>query len=195
LKEQAGLKEITTGAAIVVLSQTKIKIKVIAEIIKEMRVANKLLFSFLIIASMLQFTGCSDANAVIDGNTEIVNNNWSYANKVVYNVKIDDPSKLYNLYMNLRVTAGYKYSNIFVLMRSNGPSLKSGVIRYEFTLANKDGEWLGKGSGNLYSYQMPFKTNYKFPAKGTYRFEIEQNMRDNPLHEISDVGIRVEKAQ
>ena len=80
-------------------------------------------------------------------------------------------------------------------MRSRGQSLKPGVIRYEFTLANKDGDWLRKGSGNLYSYQMPFKTNYKFPAKGIYRFEIEQNIRDNPLHEISDVGIRVEKVQ
>ena len=36
-----------------------------------------------------------------------------------------------------------------------------------------------------------FRTNYKFPAKGVYHFYIEQNMRDNPLREVSDVGLRV----
>lgn len=72
---------------------------------------------------------------------------------------------------------------------------KTSVTRYEVKLAGKDGEWFGKGSGNLYSYQVPFKTNIKFPAKGNYHFEIEQNMRDNPLHEVSDVGLRVEKAK
>jgi len=42
---------------------------------------------------------------------------------------------------------------------------------------------------------MMFRANYMFPAKGVYHFSIEQNMRDNPLHEVSDVGLRVEKAQ
>jgi gliding motility-associated lipoprotein GldH len=45
----------------------------------------------------------------------------------------------------------------------------------------------------LYSYQVPFLIDYKFPVKGTYTFVIEQNMRDNPLREVNDVGIRVEK--
>jgi gliding motility-associated lipoprotein GldH len=46
----------------------------------------------------------------------------------------------------------------------------------------------------LYSYQLPIYLNYRFPAKGTYIFELEQNMRDNPLKEITDVGLRVEEA-
>ena len=67
-------------------------------------------------------------------------------------------------------------------------------MRYELKLASNTGEWLGSGSGSLYSYQIPFKT-IRFPAKGIYNFEIEQNMRDNPLHEVSDIGLRVEKVK
>lgn len=160
-----------------------------------MRALSKLALVLMLFVAALQLSGCSDPNAVLDQNAEIVNNNWSYAHKVGYDVKIDDPSKAYNLYLNLRVTAAYKYSNLFVLISRGGPGLKPATTRFEFTLANKDGEWLGKGSGNLYSYQMPFLTQYKFPAKGVYHFQIEQNMRDNPLHEVSDVGLRVEKAQ
>lgn len=145
---------------------------------------------------MLAVCSCTDPRGVLDQNTEIPNRNWAYVNRMKYDVKIDDPSVAYNLFVNLRVTADYKYSNLFVLVRqSNTHGGKPWVTRYEFKLANPDGEWLGKGTGNLYSYQLPFKTGYKFPEKGTYQFEIEQNMRDNPLREVSDVGLRVEKAQ
>lgn len=152
----------------------------------------------LLISLLFVLTGlssCSDPNAVFDQNTEIGNRNWSYFNKMRYDVKIDDPSISYNLYLNLRVTGDYKYSNLFVLISQGRVNSKANSARYEFKLAKADGEWLGKGTGNLYSYQLPFEKSYKFPTKGVYHFEIEQNMRDNPLHEVSDVGLRVEKAQ
>jgi gliding motility-associated lipoprotein GldH len=159
-----------------------------------MKAVHKLFFGVLPALAMLFWGGCTDPGAIFDQNTPIDNHNWSYANRVKNSVKIDDTSVPYNLYINLRVTGEYKYSNIFVLIRRNGPKLR-GVTRYEIKLANLDGEWLGQGSGNLYSYQVPVLTNYKFPEKGTYTFEIEQNMRDNPLHEVNDVGLRVEKAK
>ncbi len=137
--------------------------------------------------------GCTDV-AVIDTNQEIGSRNWSYSQKVRIPVEIKDPDRLYNVYMNLRHTADYKYSNIFVLIHQAGPGMKPLTERREFKLAYPDGEWLGSGSGNFYSYQLEFRKNYKFPAKGTYTFEFEQNMRDNPLREVSDVGLRVEPA-
>jgi len=149
------------------------------------------LFAVILLSSI----GCTDKNAIIDQNSEVPNHNWTYLNKFKYDVKIDDEKIAYNLYLNLRVTADYKYSNIFVLITQTGPDKKSAVNRFELKLAEKDGEWLGKGSGNLYSYQSPFLTNYKFTQKGVYQFYIEQNMRDNPLREVSDAGLRVEKAQ
>ena len=154
-----------------------------------------ILFFVAAFASMLlSFSSCTDPGAVIDQNSAVTNHNWSYPDRAKFDVKIEDANSLYNLYMNLRVTSDYKYSNLFVLIAQTGPDKKRIVKRYELKLANKDGEWLGKGSGNLYSYQAPFLTNYKFPVKGLYHFAIEQNMRDNPLREVNDVGLRVEKA-
>jgi len=152
-------------------------------------------FCSALVSLALCCAGCSDPGGVTDQNTAVPGHNWTYAGKFSYTVKIDDEKIPYNLYMNLRVTADYKYSNLFVLITETGPNKKPKITRYELKLAGKDGEWLGSGSGNLYSYQVPFRTNYKFPAKGVYHFTIEQNMRDNPLHEVSDVGLRVEKAQ
>jgi gliding motility-associated lipoprotein GldH len=148
----------------------------------------------LVCAILLFCAGCSNGGAIIDKNTEIENQNWAYVNRVRFDVKVDDDNTPYNLYLNLRVTADYKYSNVFVLVTESGPGVSAAAKRYEFTLAAKDGQWLGEGSGNLYSYQLPFVSNYKFPAKGTYTFYIEQNMRDNPLRAVSDVGLRISPA-
>jgi len=155
----------------------------------------RLLYSYfaLLMGISLSLSGCSDKNAIVDQNTEVINNNWAYTNKIKVAVKVTDATVLYNVYLNLRVTADYKYSNLFVLIRQIGPDKKVFGNRYEFKLADKDGEWLGDGSGNIYSYQVPFLTNYRFTAPGTYVFEVEQNMRDNPLREVSDVGLRVER--
>nr|WP_294942250.1 gliding motility lipoprotein GldH [uncultured Mucilaginibacter sp.] len=151
-------------------------------------------YAVIIAMYLFMVQGCTDPAAVIDKNTEIDNHNWSYVNRLKFDVKIDDDAIPYNLYCNLRVGAGYRYSNIYILLSQKHGDKKSST-RYQFKLANPDGEWLGSGSGNLYSYQLPLRTGYKFPAKGVYHFEIEQNMRDNPLHEVSDVGLRVERAK
>jgi len=148
----------------------------------------------LVTASLLLLVRCTDKNGIIDQNSEVPDHNWTYLNRFRYNVKVDDAKTPYNLYMNLRVTANYKYSNIFILIAQVGPDKKPLVKRYELKLANEDGEWLGEGSGNLYSYQSKFRGDYMFPVKGVYHFYIEQNMRDNPLREVSDVGLRVEKS-
>jgi gliding motility-associated lipoprotein GldH len=156
--------------------------------------ALKIVYLFPLIVIAIALCSCADKNTVVDQNTPITNHNWTYGNKVKFDVNIDNPKIPYSLYFNLRITADYRYSNIFIMLHQSGPSTKDTSNRLEFKLANTDGEWYGTGSGNLYSYQMLFLSDYKFPAKGIYHFTIEQNMRDNPLHEVSDVGLRVEKA-
>lgn len=157
------------------------------------RVAN-IRAGFALLAATALLAACGNGNTIIDKNNTIENHNWTYINKYRYDAAIDDVNAAYNIKVNLRVTGDYKYSNMFVLLTQTGPDKKTTTARFELKLADKDGAWLGEGSGNLYSYQLPLLTNYKFPAKGTYTFYIEQNMRDNPLREVSDVGLRVEKA-
>lgn len=141
----------------------------------------------------LSLSACEDRQTIADSNSKIPGGNWSYTEKVRVPVTIEDTGIAYNLYLNLRHTAAYKYSNIFLLIHITTPDGKRSTERKEFRLALPDGEWLGSGSGNLYSYQIPFKENYKFPRKGKYMIELEQNMRDNPLNHVADAGVRVEK--
>lgn len=148
------------------------------------------LFVLLIGASL--FMGCT--SSVIDSNVKVPERKWTYRNHILNNFEIKDNLKAYNIYFKLRHTADYKYSNIFILVH-----FKDGnnVItkRFQYKLAKNDGEWLGSGSGNIFSYTLPMQTNYRFPKNGKFDIEIEQNMRDNPLLEVVDLGILVEEAK
>lgn len=149
-------------------------------------------FTLLNLVTFL-FVSCQNEVTLVDTNQKTNHLKWGYADKVRIPVKVGDTKRAYTFYLNLRHTGDYKYSNIFILIHQIGPDGKKTSERKEFTLALPDGEWLGTGSGSLYSHQMVFRKDYHFPQKGTYIFEIEQNMRENPLHELSDIGIRIEE--
>jgi len=144
------------------------------------------LLGFLLITSL--FVGCT--SSVIDSNVEIADRRWTYRNHISTIFEIKDNTKAYNIYFKLRHTADYKYANIFILAHFK-EGKKMVTRRYQYKLAKNDGEWLGSGSGNVFSYTLPMLTNYHFPHNGKFEIEIEQNMRDNPLLEVSDVGLTV----
>lgn len=146
------------------------------------------LFFFVVI---LTGSGGCNTNNLVDMNEEMPQRNWSYVDKVKAVVDIKDPGKTFTLKFKLRHTADYRYSNIYILFHMSGGGKPTVTRRYEYKLAYADGQWLGKGSGNLYTYVLPLLSDYHFPAAGKYTVEIEQNMRDNPLKEISDAGITV----
>ncbi|WP_421941899.1 gliding motility lipoprotein GldH [Pedobacter sp.] len=132
--------------------------------------------------------GCSAG--IVDSNNEIPERKWTYRNHIVTTFEVKDNRKAYNIYFKLRHTAEYKYANIFILAHFKDGKNKI-TKRYQYKLAKNDGEWLGSGSGNVFSYTLPLLTNHYFPHNGKFSVEIEQNMRDNPLIEVSDVGILV----
>jgi len=141
-------------------------------------------FSFLFTLSSCNF------NTVIDTNQSMEDNQWLYANIAKAEFEIKDATKPYQVSFKLRINTDYRYSNLFVLATfKDGKHRKR--TRYEFKLAKADGQWLGKGSGDLYTYSFPILKNHRFADTGKYTIEIEQNMRDNPLVGISDVGIEV----
>jgi len=158
---------------------------------KNLRV-NKLKVLLLSFVLVLLFNGCNNNN-LIDVNMEVPENSWMYAKSAKAIIDIKDPSIAYNIFFKVRNTGDYRYSNLYVIARLKGNNLAKST-RYQFQLAKVDGEWLGKGSGDLYINTFPLLKRFHFPKAGKYELEVEQNMRDNPLVGISDVGITVEIA-
>lgn len=150
---------------------------------------NPLVNKCIIFMFMLLLGGCVNSN-LIDVNMEVPGNAWVYSKNVKATFDVKDSTLAYNILFKIRNTSEYRYSNIYVIMRLKGNSLSKST-RYQFQLAKPDGTWLGKGSGDLYNNTFSLLKNFHFPKAGKYELEIEQNMRDNPLTGISDVGITV----
>ncbi|GGC30792.1 gliding motility lipoprotein GldH [Parapedobacter defluvii] len=137
---------------------------------------------------------CTDT-AVLDQNVAITDRAWRYEDQPQLTAHITDITRPYNIYLNLRHTPGYKYSNVFILLHQRLPNGRDTTERFELELAEPDGRWLGRSTGSVYTHQQLIKEAIRLPDTGNYVFTLEQNMRENPLLEITDVGIRIEPAE
>jgi len=154
------------------------------------------LFSFqkiLTILIVFHLQSCSTDPNVISNKFEKTDaTGWHWNQSKKFTFTIEDSTSYYTLDCGLRITTGYSYSNIWLLCTLKGPS-SDHKNQLEVVLSDNTGKWLGKGHGNLISYEKPFSGRLKLKP-GQYTVEISQNMRDEKLTGVSDVGLKVSKA-
>lgn len=130
-------------------------------------------------------------------NLEIPGHEWAYDYKPSFDIKIqpEDTAYLYNICVNIRHTDAYPYSNIWVLVGTQYPGDSiAKEQRVELPLADVTGKWAGSGLDDIYEHRIFIQQNAIFNKPGTYKFTFEQNMRQNPLPHVMNVGLRIEKA-
>jgi gliding motility-associated lipoprotein GldH len=147
----------------------------------------------LLLSFML--TGCLPA-PYYQKEEAIPQNAWAYAFKPSFSFDITDTTIDYQPSFLIRHTQAYPYSNLWINVYIKTPG--DSVIKKErinVVMAEPSGKWLGRGMGEIYEQRLPLKFNdsIRFNRKGTYQVSLEQNMRINPLPEILNVGLRVEK--
>jgi len=153
---------------------------------KQMRI----FFGVLIVA--VSFYSC-DPNRLSDQNFEIENESWSKDQAITFDLQIEDTTLHYNIYVNIRNSSEYAYSNIYLFIEMTSPTNKFFKDTVEFKLADPSGKWIGSGIGNIWQNQIPLLQKVKLLEPGTYQIKIYQGMREDVLNAITDVGIRVEK--
>lgn len=120
--------------------------------------------------------------------------NWFYNNNPAFTFAITDTTSQYNIYVVLRHTDGYNYNNIWLRL---GTKLPGDTMQYQninLKLANDAKGWEGAGMGDIFEVRKNISRGpYSFKKPGDYTFTAAQIMRENPLHHIMNVGIRVEK--
>ncbi len=119
---------------------------------------------------------------------------WNWEDTKKFTFTIDEDQHYYNLICGLRITSEYKYSNIWMLYTIKGDNGYERKDQFQLILSDNIGRWKGRGVSNLISYQEPFLTHLKL-KKGTYTFEITQNMRDEELEAVNNIGLQIVKGQ
>ena len=142
------------------------------------------------------FSGCN-GKTVYKSHKEIKDAQWYANDKPAFEVKIENPGLKYNVYYLLRSAVQYPYYNLYLTRKISGPDQKT--ISHELVELKISDETTGKpygeGLGDLFDQKILFLKDYTFPSAGTYRFEIGQSMRQNPLPFIMSIGVCVETAE
>ncbi|MBS1583582.1 MAG: gliding motility lipoprotein GldH [Bacteroidetes bacterium] len=140
--------------------------------------------------------GCS-GNVVFQADQEVPNGSWDRSWKPEFAFDITDTVSPQDVYLDLRHTGDYAYSNIYLFASLQGPDGRAYTDTVECTLADPTGRWFGKGTGFIFSDRFQahvlYKLHNRFPRSGRYTFTLEQAMRTERLDGIIDVGISVER--
>ena len=159
---------------------------------------SKLLF-WIIIFACIEFS-CQQ-NKLFLSYTPIFNG-WDKQEVVSYEFVAPDNFNSYDLFINLRTTDDYKFSNLFLVVELNYPNGKVTKDTLEYLMAKPSGELLGAGFTSIKEHKLLFKgldKSFVFSEEGTYKVHIQQSMRllGKPngiaiLDGIIDVGFSVE---
>lgn len=154
----------------------------------------------IVIACCFLVVSC-DSKAVYD-QYKSVPNQWHKDSITSFKFQAPDTTNTYNLYVNLRNTNDYKYSNLFLIVELNYPNGKASKDTLEYKMAAPNGELLGTGFSDIKENKLWYKgfnSEFKFTEVGDYVVNIQQAMRKNGdvngienLEGITDVGFRVE---
>lgn len=154
------------------------------------------IYSFLFV--VLMFTACGEAVLFSEYQT-LEKSQWKSGDKLSYNFTIQDTISAKNLFINIRNTEAYSYSNLYVITSLQFPNGTKIVDTLQYEMTDEKGAFLGTGFANLKENKLFYKEAKVFPEFGEYTFTIYQAMRKQGevmpievLEGIQDVGFSIE---
>lgn len=146
----------------------------------------------LSLALLFIVSACQD-NRVYENYIDIPNHEWNKEHIARFEVEITDSVQVHNIYVNIRNTGKYPYSNLWLFIKQTDPEGKISEEKFECRLASDTGEWYGSGFGNIFDIQVLYKPAIIFTKPGLYTFEMVQGMRADNLPGIVNVGLKLDK--
>lgn len=147
-------------------------------------------FKIFIFISFL-FTACNTID-VYEKTVVFPKHLWSSKDTLSFNFKATDSLAYYNIYLVLRHTEAYHFNNIWFDFTSSVTNQKSQTQRMNIVLANANG-WMGSAMDDIIEQRILL---FRQPIKlmpGDYTFKLQQVMREDPLQNVLNAGVRVEK--
>lgn len=132
---------------------------------------------------------------VFDKFENLNKNEWQIEDTISFQFKIGEPDD-YSVLLQLRHTKEYSFSNIWTKIIHDFPGDKKDTA-YLFQTVVADpisGKWLGECTSNYCTVSASVLENISFSDTGIYKISMVQYMRTNPLEDVSDVGLKVEKS-
>lgn len=119
---------------------------------------------------------------------------WSSQFKPDFTFSIKDTSVRYNIFVVVRHTDSYHYNNIWLNFSSIAPA--DTVVTQKINLKLGDNkQWLGSSMDDVIEHRILVNKDPVSLKQGNYIFILQNAMREDPLENILNVGIRIERAE
>lgn len=146
---------------------------------------------FIVLFTSYIAASCTTVDLYMES-VSIPGHRWKGSFMPEFTFSIKDTASEYKLYFVIRHNEKYNYNNLWINLYSQPPGDTLRKVQYELQLATDEKGWLGTGMGDIYEHWIPLTENVTLKS-GEYRFRIEHIMREDPLENVINVGLRVEK--
>lgn len=149
------------------------------------------IFFFLTLCTVM---AACDATGIYNETREIEDETWAFESPVNFKADVQDTVNLHDVVVNLRTGKTYNYSNLWLFVDFTYPGGNAFTDTIECPLAYPDGRWVGSSGPGYINTSVIIKKDMIFPESGNYNINIRHGMRDDSLHEIKTVGLRIQRA-
>lgn len=153
----------------------------------------KLKSSLIIVLLSTMLVSCGEA-PFFEKAYSFEDREWSQDVKPEYTVDFKDINKEYDFILSLRTSTDYKYSNLWVFMKTETPDGTVAREPFEIKITNPDGSWIGEKSGSVVTTKLYFRRR-KMPVAGTYKFTLEQGITESRIDEVHDLTFQVDEVK
>jgi gliding motility-associated lipoprotein GldH len=124
----------------------------------------------------------------------IPNQEWKSNFRPQFDFTIKDTQSRYDIFVVVRHNEKYEFNNIWIALTYQLKGKPATTAQYELPLANNE-KWLGTAMDDLYEHRIQITDPQTGIAlqPGEYTFTIAQIMRKDPLENVLNVGLRIEK--
>ena len=158
-----------------------------------MKIFTSIRFLLLVaLISQLAAISCTTID-LYEKSVTIPGHQWKSSFRPSFDFMIRDTTSPYKLFFILRHNEKYSFNNIYINVYVKGPGQDSALkIQQDLILATNEKGWLATGMDDIYEHRIPLAPEQSLKA-GTYTFTIEQIMREDPLENVLNAGLRIEK--
>jgi len=151
-----------------------------------------------LVPGVLLFVSCTTID-LYEKSVTIPGHAWKSSFRPSFTFTIKDTTVPYKLFFIIRHNDKYNFNNIYINLISRQPGADSTqTIRFPLELAKNETGWDATGMDDIYEHRISLTNadeNFYFRKRGDYTFTIEQIMREDPLKNVLNVGLRIEKKQ
>ena len=143
--------------------------------------------------SLLFILVSCDENRIFDEYKSFPDATWHKGDVVEFDIKLDDTLSKNQVYIKIRNTVDYPFSNIYLFTKLDFPDGKVLVDTLEYEMTDAEGMWLGDGVSGIKNNLLYYKKDVVFYEKGSYKLSVQHGMRTDNLVGIQNLGIRIER--